>query len=89
MQGNFVVTPLGRIVESGYLPLMGRGDDSGTASRVMGGEVAIRNEETEKVSESLQSLLYQQTGFVEYWILNIDFLILATMSKFTLEIKTK
>ena len=50
----------------------------------MGGEVAIRNEEAEKVSESLHSLLYQQTGFVEYWILNIDFLILATISKFTL-----
>ena len=66
------------------MPLMGRGDDSGTAVRVMGGEVAIRNEEAEKVSESFQSLLYQQTGFVEYWILNIDFLILATVSKFTL-----
>jgi len=53
---------------------MGRGNDSGTAARIMDGEVAIRNEEAEKVSESLQSLLYQQTGFVGYWILNIDFL---------------
>ena len=69
------------------MPLMGRGDDSGTAARVMGGEVAIRNEKAEKISESLQSLLYQQIGFVEYWILNIDFLILATISKFTLKIK--
>merc|ERR1711966_256581 len=66
------------------MPPMGRGDDSRTAARVMDGEVAIRNEEAEKVSESLQSLLYQQTGFVEYWTLNTDFLILATISKFTL-----
>ena len=49
----------------------------------------MENEEAEKASESLQILLYQQTGFVACWILNIDFLILATVSKFTLKIKTK
>ena len=55
----------------------------------MGGEGAMRNEEAEKASESLQILLYQQTGFVACRILNIDFLILATVIKFTLKIKTK
>ena len=49
----------------------------------------MRNEEAEKASESLQILLYQQKGFVACRILNIVFLILATVLKFTLKIKTK
>ena len=75
------------------MPLTGRGDVSRTAARRdIDGRTERCNEEAEvlkSISESLQSVLYQQTGLVECWILNINFLILATISKLMLKIKTR